>query len=109
MALDPHHVAAVVRRVVHTSCMDHNELAERTIDLDAGDDAPLFGVERVLDSLALVGLLVAVEQGIDDALGVTVTLADAKAASRATSPFRTVGSLIAYAAERTLEEAAVDG
>jgi acyl carrier protein len=106
---DEAHVTAVVRRLVLAWCAEHNESAPRQIDLAAGDDAPLFGVERALDSLALVTLLVAVEQGIDDELGVALTLADEKAASQRRSPFRTVGALVAYAAARVLEEARAHG
>ncbi len=109
MALDSSRVSEIVRRVVLDCCAEHNEISDRKVDLAAGDEAQLFGLERVLDSLALVGLLVAVEQGIDDELGVRLTLADAKAASRVTSPFGTIGSLVAYATERTLEEASVHG
>lgn len=104
MPPDPDRVTEVIRRLVLDFCAEHNELAERKVDLSAGDAAPLFGVERVLDSLALVGLLVAVEQGIDDELGVILTLADEKAASQQRSPFRTIGALVAYATARTVEE-----
>ena len=109
MSLDSNRVTEVIRRLVLEWCADHNEAAERKVDLGAGDAAPLFGIERVLDSLALVGLLVAVEQGIDDELGVTLTLADEKAASQERSPFRTIGSLVAYATKRTLEESSAHG
>ncbi len=104
MSHDPEHVTATVRRLVRDWCADHNEAGERPVDLAAGDAAALFGVERVLDSLALVRLLVAVEQGIEDELGATLTLADEKAASQQRSPFRTVGTLVAYATARTVEE-----
>lgn len=109
MRLDPDRVTEVIRRLVLDWCAEHNEMSDRKVDLTAGDATPLFGVERVLDSLALVRLLVAVEQGIDDELGVIVTLADARAASQAASPFRTVGSLVAYATARTLEEPGARG
>lgn len=109
MAHDPDRVATLVRKLIVEWCTDYNESADRKVELAAGDDARLFGVERVLDSLALVSLLVAVEQGIDDELGVVLTLADEKAASRARSPFKTVGALVAYATERTLEESASNG
>jgi hypothetical protein len=109
MSLDSGRVTELVRRLVLDWCAEHNELAERKVDLAAGDDALLFGIERVLDSLALVGLLVAVEQGIDDELGVILTLADEKAASQKKSPFRTIGSLVAYATARTLEESGPHG
>ena len=38
----------------------------------------------------------AVEQAVEDELGASVTLADEKAMSQSTSPFRTVGTLAAY-------------
>lgn len=104
MSHDEVHVAEVIRRLVHAWCAEHNQSAPRAVDLAAGDAAPLFGVERVLDSLALVTLLVAVEQGIDDELGVALTLADEKAASQQRSPFRTVGALVTYATARVLSE-----
>lgn len=104
MQHDAERVTAVIHRLVLAWCAEHNEVSERKLDLSAGDQTPLFGVERAIDSLSLVRLLIAVEQGVDDELGVTVTLADAKAASQAKSPFRTIGSLVAYAAARVLEE-----
>jgi acyl carrier protein len=108
MSLDSKQVTELIRRLVLDWCAEHNEAAKRKVDLSASD-APLFGMGGVLDSLALVGLLVAVEQGIDDALGVILTLADEKAASQARSPFRTVDSLVAYATARTLEESNTNG
>ncbi len=74
--------------------------------LDRGDgvetaildgDTPLFGSEGVLDSLGLVSLIVAVEQGIEDRFGMGVTLADEKALSQRHSPYRTVRTLADYA------------
>jgi acyl carrier protein len=60
-------------------------------------DTPLFGREGFLDSMALVSLVVAVEQAIEDELGVSVSLADDRALSQRTSPYRTVGALADYA------------
>ena len=58
----------------------------------------LFGREGCLDSLGLVSLVVGVEQALQDELNVAVSLADEKALSQRQSPYRTVGSLAAYAA-----------
>jgi acyl carrier protein len=60
-------------------------------------DTPLFGRQGLLDSMGLVTLVIAVEQAIEDELGVSVSLADAKALSQRASPYRTVGSLAEYA------------
>ena len=56
----------------------------------------LFGEEGVLDSLALVNLIVAFEQRIQDDLSFAITLADEKAMSQKNSPFRSVESLADY-------------
>ena len=66
-------------------------------------DVMLFGDGGVLDSLGLVNLITLIEEHVEDEYDLTITLADEKAMSRKTSPFRTVGSLIEYVSE-LLEE-----
>src|SRR5437867_11411585 len=84
---------------------EHSRVAlPATID----DDTPLFGREGFLDSMALVSLVVAVEQAIEDELGVSVSLADDRALSQRTSPYRTVGALADYA-ETLVRAAGCDG
>ncbi|MDX2240336.1 MAG: acyl carrier protein [Leptolyngbyaceae cyanobacterium bins.302] len=85
-------VSLIVERV-------HEIGAEQEIELpvDLGNETPLFGQHGLLDSLGLVSLVVAVEQAIEDEYGVTVSLADEKAMSQKNSPYRTIGSLAAYA------------
>jgi acyl carrier protein len=64
--------------------------------LDA--DVRLFGQDGLLDSMALVSLVVSLEQLIEEKYGVPIALADEKALSQRSSPYRTIGSLAAYAA-----------
>ena len=64
---------------------------------DMGPDTRLFGKDGLLDSMALVSLVMALEQEIADRFGAQVALADEKALSQKSSPFRTLGSLAAYA------------
>ena len=64
---------------------------------EIGPDTRLFGKEGLLDSMALVALIMALEQEIADQFGAQVALADEKALSQKSSPFRTLGSLVAYA------------
>jgi D-alanine--poly(phosphoribitol) ligase subunit 2 len=66
---------------------------------DFSVDAPLFGQNGFLDSINLVSLIVAVEQGIEDRYAVAISLADEKAFSQKKSPFRSVEALAAYATE----------
>jgi len=56
----------------------------------------LFGGGGVLDSLALVSLITDVESIISDEFGENIILADEKAMSQRTSPFRSVSTLARY-------------
>lgn len=66
-------------------------------------DELLFGAGGVLDSLGLVNLVTMLEEHVEDEFGVTISLADERAMSRKSSPFRTIASLMTYVSER-LEE-----
>ncbi len=75
--------------------------AQGVIELDGAaldGDTKLFGEQGLLDSIGLVSLVVATEQALEDELRVQVGLADERALSQRVSPYRTVGSLAAYAA-----------
>ena len=65
---------------------------------ELGPATRLFGEAGLLDSMALVSLVIAVEQAIEEKYQVTIALADEKALSQRSSPYRTIGSLVAYAA-----------
>ena len=62
-------------------------------------DTPLFGKGGGLDSLGLVNLIVAAEERIQEAFDTTISLADERAMSQTSSPFKTVGSLADYIAQ----------
>lgn len=70
---------------------------EVQVPADVSTATALFGRDGILDSLALVALVIAVEQAIEDQFGVSVSLADEKALSQKNSPYRTIGSLAEYA------------
>ena len=63
-------------------------------------ESKLFGGGGPLDSMALVNLVVDLEELIEDDYGKTITLADEKAMSRRTSPFSRVQNLIDYVQEQ---------
>tara|TARA_B100001094_G_scaffold110677_1_gene106578 strand:- start:8117 stop:8410 length:294 start_codon:yes stop_codon:yes gene_type:complete len=71
---------------------------EETVKLSL--DSKLFGGGGPLDSMALVNLVVELEELIQDDYGITITLADEKAMSRRTSPFSRVKYLIDYIKEK---------
>ena len=74
------------------------EELEESIELSL--DSNLFGGGGPLDSMALVNLIVDLEELIEDDYGKTITLADEKAMSRRTSPFSRVQNLIDYVQEQ---------
>jgi acyl carrier protein len=76
-----------------------NPSLEEPVELARGADAPLYGEEGPLDSLALVTLTSTVEQRLEDEFGVMVTLTDERAFSQARSPFQSVGALAGFATE----------
>jgi acyl carrier protein len=76
---------------------------------DFSRETILLGGSGILDSLGLVSLIISVEQGIEDALGISISLADEKAMSQSRSPYRTVGSLAEYATRLIMEEKMRDG
>jgi acyl carrier protein len=59
-------------------------------------ETQLLGSRANLDSMHLVSLIVAIERELDDAFGVALTLADERALSMKTSPFRSIQSLADY-------------
>ena len=71
--------------------------------LEPVPETVLFGRGSRLDSLGLVNLIVAVEGALADELDVEITLADEKAMSQASSPFRTVDTLVDYIVTRLQE------
>jgi len=64
------------------------------------DETHLIGGRSPLDSIGLVTLIADLEGDIQREFGVTVTLADEKAMSLTASPFRKVGTLVAYVEEK---------
>ncbi len=74
--------------------------------IESSVDTVLFGRRSHLDSYALVNLIVATEQEIQDQFRVTLTLADERAVSQERSPFLTVGSFADYVCARL--EAEID-
>lgn len=77
-----------------------DELQEEVSEEIAKDRAtPLLGEGTVLDSLALVGFLISVEEQLEIETGQAIKLVDERAMSRRTSPFRTLGTLADHICE----------
>jgi acyl carrier protein len=92
-------MAVGVERITKTilaAFAELNEQLEAEQRIAATAETALMGKGAVLDSLHLVNLIVAVEARIDEEFGVTVTLADERAMSQKSSPFRTVTTFAEY-------------
>ena len=92
-----------IKTVIMNSIEEINRQLENEDQLEKSTNTVLFGENGKLDSLGLINLVVAVEQNIEDEFDITITLADERAMSQETSPFRTVGTLTDYI-EMILEE-----
>ena len=81
---------------IYKSLDEINENLNDAQKLIKDKNTVLFGKDGQLDSLALVNLIVIVEQNIEDEFDVSITIADEKAMSQRYSPFRTIGTLTNY-------------
>jgi len=70
---------------------------------DAAAETPLFGDANGIDSLSLVRIVAEVERAAEDRFDKHVVLADERAMSRRSSPYRTVGTLAELLEERLTE------
>jgi len=89
---------------VYAAIDEANEDREDLPPLEKALDTELFGPKTGLDSLALINLLVATEEGIERELGAAVVISDDRAFSRSPSPLRTVRTLVEYIEELLAEQ-----
>lgn len=67
--------------------------------IEANEKTKLFGENGVLDSVGIVFLITEIEEHISDEFNIDVTLANEKAMSQVTSPFRNVETLAKYVSQ----------
>jgi hypothetical protein len=92
-----------VLQLVIRAAEETNPSRRIPIDVQRGAEAPLFGTEGVLDSMALVQFIVEVETNLEDHTGTSIVLASERAMSRRRSPFGSIGSLVEYIEELLAE------
>ena len=78
------------------SFAEENNIA---VKLPCSLETRLFGGNSVFDSMALVSLIVQIEEVIEEKIGKSLILADEKAMSRRTSPFSDIFNLSEYILE----------
>jgi len=82
--------------IVRRSVAEVNEELRDDVKLDGDAETVLYGRGAKIASMTLVSLIVAVEENLRGEFGLSVTLANEKAMSMERSPFKTLGSMIAY-------------
>jgi|ERR1035437_1504927 acyl carrier protein len=82
--------------VIYTCIDELNSEMESKSQITKTPETVIFGDESPIDSLGLVNLVVSLEQAINDEFNLELTLADEKAMSEKSSPFRTVSTLADY-------------
>ena len=98
MKIDKNSIVDIIIKEVLTT------IGAESDNININSDSIIYGDNSPLDSLALVSLIVAVGQSVEDEFGITITLADERAMSRSNSPFRSVASLAGYIEELLEEE-----
>jgi len=89
---------AAVRLIVHRLALLGQELGKPGL-AEADERTRLFGEGSPLDSIGLVTLMADLEEDVFQACGVRIVIADERAMSRLTSPFRRVGLLADHLTE----------
>ena len=87
---------AAVIEIIYRALRSLNEELGEDKRVSLATDTKLFGPAASLDSLSLVSVIVDVESGVADELGVPVSLTDDKAMNEPVSPFSDVDTLADY-------------
>ena len=82
--------------LVYSAIDEINALADDEKKIEKSPDAILLGDDSVVDSLAFVNLVVAIENQIRDRTQKSVVLISEDTLADSEDPFRTVGTLTAY-------------
>jgi acyl carrier protein len=90
------HIVTLIERALAVE----SSLRDEPIDLSEGEATPLYGPQGRLDSLALVSVIVEVEQLLAQELDISLTLVSDKAMSARHSPFATIASFADHVVSR---------
>jgi acyl carrier protein len=81
---------------IYDAIEEVNEDLVQSEQIQKKENAQIFGTQSALDSMGLVNLITLIEQRIEDETGKFISIADEKAMSMQSSPFKTVASLKDY-------------
>ena len=78
---------------IYAAIDEVNEQFPEDQNLEKSLETVLLGSSGKLESVNLVNLLVAIEENIEEAFGIPISITDERAVSEKNSPFRTVETL----------------
>ena len=82
--------------VVLQTVVEYNKSVDEADKILTEMDVDLYGGDANLDSLGLVSFIVGLEQNIEDKFNKSVSLANEKAMSQNSSPFKNLSSLVEF-------------
>ena len=85
-----------IEKIIIDTLKELNEELENETFLNPNSKTKLYGANGAMDSLALVSFIADLEDKISDKFEKDIILADEKAMSAKTSPFRNIESLTSY-------------
>ena len=85
-----------IEKIIIDTLKDLNEELENEAFINPNSKTKLYGGNGAMDSLALVSFITDLEEKISDEFEKDIILADEKAMSAKTSPFRNIESLTSY-------------
>ena len=83
-------------QLIYEAIDEINQDTDSSKKIEKNEDTIIFGMESALDSIGLVNFITIIEQKLEEETGLFITIADERAMSMETSPFKTVGSLRTY-------------
>tara|TARA_B100002052_G_C15502864_1_gene427998 strand:- start:265 stop:552 length:288 start_codon:yes stop_codon:yes gene_type:complete len=83
-------------KIIINTIKEYNDGLDSDQRLSSGLDDTIYGEGSNLDSLGLVSFIVGLEQEIEDELGKSVSLADEKAMSQKSNPYKSINNLADY-------------
>ncbi len=92
-----------IENIIYETLKELNEELENKAFDNPDIKTKLYGGSGAMDSLALVSFITDLEEKISDEFDADIVLADEKAMSQRTSPFRDIDTLINYI-EKLLKE-----
>jgi hypothetical protein len=87
---------AKIKKVVQECIENINETLSNKIDLSNLDHVEIYGPNGVIDSIALISLIVDIEYQIEEKFNHSLILANEKSMSQKNSPFSNLNALTSY-------------